>query len=101
MIEWNRERTHGVASLESVRQLYRSNRIQPADGREMPFEPERGHIFRSGTESEPVIITSIDYNKQIVNFVRLSERITKYLNTGDAELRPGAIAIPAGVRNHG
>jgi hypothetical protein len=87
LIQWNREKTVGHASLDAVRRLYRSGAVRAADGKPLAVEPERGHVHTFSTETEPVMIGAVHRQAGIVVFVPLSlVELAKAVHAGRYEV---------------
>lgn len=84
LINWNHTHTVGYASLAAVRKLYRSGAVQSADGKPLSAEPERGHVHKFSTETEPVMITLVNVDAGKVVFVPLSfVELARAIHQGD------------------
>jgi hypothetical protein len=93
LIQW-RDKDHGLADLEAVRRLYKKRAVNPADGGARPLEPSVGHVFKIGTNAEPVCISSIDFKAGKVSFVRMPARIAESVFSGNYELSKRGVIVP-------
>jgi len=97
MIRWNANRTFGTASLDDVRRLLADpQKCRVADGKRRVTEPAAGQIFRFGSDRNPVCVSSVDYVRRVVNFVRIPDALARSIFGGDYQLQGGKILVPRG-----
>ena len=95
MIRWNANRTFGTANLDAVRRLLADpRRCKVADGKKRVTEPAAGQIYRFGSDRNPVCVSSVDYVRQTVNFVRIPDSLARSLFSGDFQYQSGKILVP-------
>jgi len=97
MIRWNANRTFGTANLDDVRRLLADpRRCRVADGKQRVTEPAAGQIFRFGSDRNPVCVSSVDYVRRVVNFVRIPDALAHSIFGGDYQFQGGKILVPRG-----
>jgi len=67
-----------------------------ADGKQRVTEPAAGQIFRFGSDRNPVCVSSVDYVRRVVNFVRIPDALAHSIFGGDYQFQGGKILVPRG-----
>lgn len=97
MIRWNANRTFGTASLDDVRRLLADpQKCRVADGKRRVTEPAAGQIFRFSSDRKPVCVSSVDYIRGVVHFVRMPNNLAHSIFGGDYQFQGGKILVPRG-----